>query len=48
LTIVSSSTPDDLMYPVIETNFPYISECMVDGIVGLYDGMKSSEVECQN
>jgi len=48
LGLAHSSTPDDLMYPVIETNFPYISECMVDGIVGLYDGLKPSEVECQN
>ncbi len=36
------------MYPVIETEFPYISECMIDGIAGLYDGKKSSEIECQN
>jgi len=48
LGLAHSSAPDDLMYPVIETNFPYISECMIDAIAGLYDGIKSSEVECQN
>ncbi len=48
LGLAHSSAPDDLMYPVIETNFPYISECMIDAITGLYDGMKSSEVECKN
>ena len=48
LGLAHSSAPDDLMYPVIETNFPYISECMIDAIAGLYDGIKASEVECQN
>ncbi len=48
LGLAHSSDPDDLMYPVIETNFPYISECMVDAIAGLYDGLKSSEVTCQS
>ena len=46
LGLAHSSDPEDLMYPVIETNFPYISECMIDAIVGLYDGMKLSEVVC--
>ena len=48
LGLAHSSAPDDLMYPIIETDFPYISECMVDAIIGLYDGKKTSEVECQN
>ena len=48
LGLAHSSDPDDLMYPVFETNFPYISECVIDAIVGLYDGIKASEVECQN
>ena len=48
LGLAHSSDPEDLMYPVIETNFPYISECMIVAISGLYDGMKSSEVECQS
>jgi len=48
LGLAHSSAPEDLMYPIIETNFPYISECMIDGIAGLYDGKKTSEVECQS
>ena len=48
LGLAHSSAPDDLMYPVIETNFPYISECMIDAISELYDGVKSGKVECQN
>ena len=48
LGLAHSSAPEDLMYPIIETEFPYISECMIDGIAGLYDGKKTSEVECQN
>ena len=40
--------PEDLMYPIIEINSPYVSECMVDAISELYDGLKSSEVECQS
>ncbi len=48
LGLAHSSAPEDLMYPIIKTEFPYISECMVDAIAGLYDGKKTSEVECQN
>ncbi|MEK0360484.1 MAG: matrixin family metalloprotease [Nitrosopumilus sp.] len=48
LGLAHSSAPDDLMYPVIKTNYPYISECNIDAIAGLYDGMKSSEVVCQS
>ena len=47
LGLAHSSAPEDLMYPIIETNFPYISECMIDGIAGLYHGKNTSEVECQ-
>lgn len=48
LGLAHSTDPEDLMYPVFETNFPYISECTIDGISRLYDGMKLGEVECQN
>ena len=48
LGLAHSSAPDDLMYPVIETDFPYVSECMIDAIAGLYDGIKASEVTCQS
>jgi len=48
LGLAHSSAPEDLMYPIIGTNAPYISECMIDAITSLYDGKESSEVECQN
>ena len=47
LGLAHSTAPEDLMYPVIETNFPYVSECDVDAIVSLYDGNESSEVICK-
>jgi len=36
------------MYPIIETNFPYASECDVDAMIGLYDGGNTSEVVCES
>lgn len=48
LGLAHSTTPEDLMHPTIETEFPYISECNVDAIVSLYDGGKNSEVVCEN
>ena len=47
LGLAHSSDPEDLMAPTITTEFPYISECDVDAIVGLYDGAKKSEVICE-
>ncbi len=47
LGLAHSSDPEDLMYPIIETNFPYASECDVDAMVGLYDGGNTSEVICE-
>jgi len=47
LGLAHSSDPEDLMYPIIETNFPYISECDVFAIVSLYDGEIDSEVVCE-
>jgi len=47
LGLAHSSDPEDLMYPIIGTKVPYISECMIDAIIGLYDGKKLDEVECQ-
>ena len=48
LGLAHSSAPEDLMYPIIKTNFPYISECDVDAIIGLYDGGNTSEVICES
>jgi len=46
--LAHSSAPEDLMYPQIETEFPYISECDVDAIHELYNGAKSSAVVCES
>lgn len=48
LGLAHSTAPEDLMHPIIETEFPYISECNVNAIVSLYDGGKNSEVVCEN
>jgi len=48
LGLAHSSDPEDLMYPIIETNFPYASECDVDAMIGLYDGGNTSEVICES
>lgn len=48
LGLAHSTAPEDLMHPIIETEFPYISECNVDAIVSLYDGGKNSEVVCED
>lgn len=45
--LVHSSDGLDLMHPIIRTQFPYISECNVDAIHHLYDGGKSSTIECE-
>lgn len=42
-----STDPEDLMAPVILTDFPYISECNVDAMVLLYDGNESSQAVCE-
>lgn len=44
--LAHSTAPEDLMYPTIGTDYPYISNCDVDAIVLLYDGGKKSEVVC--
>jgi hypothetical protein len=45
--LAHSQNPDDLMYPEIKTNYPYISPCNVQGIIRLYDGEQKSEIICQ-
>ncbi len=47
LGLAHSTAPEDLMAPVITTNYPYISECDVDAIVSLYDNEESSQVVCE-
>lgn len=46
LGLAHASAPEDLMYPTIQTEFPYISECDIDALVHLYDGGKTSQVVC--
>jgi predicted Zn-dependent protease len=47
LGLAHSTAVEDLMHPTIETNFPYISDCDVDAMVGLYDGGNTSDVICE-
>ena len=47
LGLAHSTAPEDLMAPVITTNYPYISECDLDAIHHLYDGGESSKVVCE-
>jgi len=42
-----STDPEDLMAPVILTDFPYISECDVAAMRVLYDGNESSMAVCE-
>lgn len=48
LGLAHSTASEDLMYPTIKTDYPYISQCDIDAISALYDGEKKSEVICQN
>jgi hypothetical protein len=45
--LAHSTAPEDLMAPVIATDYPYISECDLDAIHHLYDGGESSNVVCE-
>ena len=47
LGLAHSTDPDDLMYPQIHTEYPYISQCDIVALEGLYDGGESSKVVCE-
>ena len=47
LGLAHSTATEDLMYPTITTDYPYVSDCDIDAIVLLYDGGKSSQVVCE-
>lgn len=47
LGLAHSTDPEELMAPIIQTSYPYISECDIDTIVKLYDGGKNSQVVCE-
>jgi predicted Zn-dependent protease len=46
--LAHSTAPEDLMYPVIQTPAPFISECDIDALVHLYTGGKTSQVICES
>lgn len=45
--LAHTEASEDLMAPVITTEFPYISSCDVDAITSLYDGGNLSKVVCE-
>lgn len=47
LGLAHSTAPEDLMAPVIQTDYPYISECNVEAIKKLYEERRSSQVVCE-
>lgn len=47
LGLAHSTAPEDLMAPIIKTQYPYISDCDIDAVKALYDGMKTSKVTCE-
>jgi len=46
--LAHATAPEDLMYPVIQTPAPYISECDIDALLHLYTGGKTSQVICES
>lgn len=44
--LAHSNDPDDLMYAVLETALPYISQCDTNAITLLYNGLVESKVLC--
>jgi len=47
LGLAHSTAPEDLMAPVVQTYYPYISECNVEAIKKLYEERRSSQVVCE-
>jgi len=45
--LAHSSAPEDLMHPIIKTEFPYISQCDISAIEKLYDNSQESRVVCE-
>ncbi len=46
--LAHSTASEDLMHATIQTDYPYISQCDIDAITGLYNGDQRSQVVCQN
>jgi len=47
LGLAHSTATEDLMAPVIQTQYPYISECDLDAIVALYNDDQNTQVVCE-
>jgi len=47
LGLAHSTAPEDLMAPTMTTEFPYISPCDIDAMIGLYDNGGHSTVTCE-
>jgi hypothetical protein len=47
LGLAHSTDPEDLMAPVVQTDYPYISECVVNALAALYDGSRNSQIMCE-
>src|SRR3989338_11275387 len=45
--LIHSSDPSDLMHSVIETNYPFISDCNISAVTHLYDGNSNDKVICE-
>lgn len=45
--LAHTEASEDLMAPVITTEYPYISPCDLDAIISLYDGSETSEITCK-
>ncbi len=46
--LAHSTDPEDLMHPVIQTNYPFISGCSIDALSELYDGSKKPVLNVKN
>ncbi len=47
LGLAHSTAPEDLMAPIIQTAYPFISDCDIDTLSALYDGSKESGIVCK-
>ena len=45
--LAHSTAKEDLMFPTIQTAFPYISDCTLGAISHLYDGNQQSQYTCE-
>lgn len=48
LGLAHSTAVEDLMHPTINLELPYISECNIEALISLYDGLDSGKITCEN